>query len=483
MDHGDPFVIKYLDAFYLYHSGETTGRRGISVYRSHDLVDWEFQGYALEPAESGWAWSDLWAPEVVYERGVFYMYVSATRRHDERGPHGRWQLGDGDELGRRLGLARATDPMGPFVLDPEPLVDEWSIDGHPFRDDDGTMWLFYNVHTESLGLDGVLPGTGTVCDRLLAPDRLAGEPVAVTLPSEPWEGVPTGDWYWNEAPYVLKRRGRYYQVYSGGAFADASYAAGVADAPSVRGPWRKHAQNPVVRGGGRIAGPGHHSFVFGPDAATRYAVYHAYVDAEPGRKVLLDRLYWAGDGPHIAGPTADEQPVPPAAVHDPRVPHWRAEAWVRGSWVEVDGGRFALDPPDAWHQVEIVQADARHAVRIGGVLRASRPGAGTPRFETDGEAGFLTISSSLQDDAMHELPAGSEYSWSWGGGGRIELSLAVKGSVDVVLEGTTHRLPGDRDAFRLVTLEHEGDVGTIVVCAGDEGATVTDVCVYARGTA
>ena len=25
-DHGDPFVIKYLDAFYLYHSGATAGR-------------------------------------------------------------------------------------------------------------------------------------------------------------------------------------------------------------------------------------------------------------------------------------------------------------------------------------------------------------------------------------------------------------------------------------------------------------------------
>ena len=49
-DHGDPFAIKYLDAFYLYHSGETAGRRGISVYRSTNLVDWEFQGFALEAA-------------------------------------------------------------------------------------------------------------------------------------------------------------------------------------------------------------------------------------------------------------------------------------------------------------------------------------------------------------------------------------------------------------------------------------------------
>ena len=34
-DHGDPFVIKYLDSFYLYHSGETTGRRGIDRWPRH----------------------------------------------------------------------------------------------------------------------------------------------------------------------------------------------------------------------------------------------------------------------------------------------------------------------------------------------------------------------------------------------------------------------------------------------------------------
>ncbi|MBD0330698.1 MAG: family 43 glycosylhydrolase, partial [Thermoleophilia bacterium] len=414
-DHGDPFVIKYLDEFFLYHSGETAGRRGISVYRSRDLVAWEFAGFALEPAESGWAWSDLWAPEVVYERGVFYMYVSATRRRADDGEPTIWQQGEGDDARRRLGVARATSPLGPFVLDGRPLLDAWAIDGHPFRDDDGTMWLFYNARTVDLGLDDVLPGTGTVCDRLLAPDRLAGEPVAVTLPSERWEGVPTEDWYWNEAPYVLKRRGRYHQLFSGGAFADESYATGVADARSLRGPWRKDARNPVLRSSERIVGPGHVSFVFGPDAATRYAVYHGYVDGDPGRKVLLDRLFWDGEGPGIAGPTDGEQPVPPQPFFDSAIPHWRAEAWVRGSWLTVAGIRLELDPPGVWHQIEVVQLDGRSAVRVGGVLRASRPGdqpAGL--LATDGEVACQTLTSCLHDEAVHDLPAGSSYAWRWG---------------------------------------------------------------------
>jgi beta-xylosidase len=140
-DHGDPFIIKYLDSFYLYHTGDTAGRRGVSVHRSHDLVHWEFQGYALEATDTGWAWPDLWAPEVVYERGRFYVYLSATRGLGGEGPDSL-RARDGAETGRRLGVARGTDPLGPFVVDDEPLLDQCSIDGHPFRDDDGSMWLF-----------------------------------------------------------------------------------------------------------------------------------------------------------------------------------------------------------------------------------------------------------------------------------------------------------------------------------------------------
>ncbi|MDQ3778010.1 MAG: glycoside hydrolase family 43 protein [Actinomycetota bacterium] len=482
-DHGDPFVVKYLDAYYLYHSGETAGRRGISVHRSPNLVDWEFQGFALEPAEAGWAWSDLWAPEVVYERGTFYMYVAATRRREADDPPTIWQQGEGADVGRRLGLARSSNPLGPFRLDPAPLIDQWSIDGHPFRDDDGTMWLFYNVRTQDLGLPDVLPGTGTVCDRLVAPDRLAGSAVPVTLPSDEWEGVPTRDWYWNEAPYVLKRRGRYYQLYSGGAFSDDSYAVGFAHASSLRGPWRKDPRNPILRGRGRIRGPGHQSFVYGPDAATPYAVYHGYVTGDQGRKVHIDRLFWAGDRPLVVGPTDTEQPRPQRAVFDEAVPHWRAEVWALGSWIQVGGTRFALRPRDVWHQVEVVQADARYAVRIGGALRASQPGvsvADAPLFSTDGAIRDYTITSVLEDGGRHDLPEGSSYAWHWGGGGRAELAIAVRGAVELSFDGVAQRAEGNGDDFRLVRVALPRGGRTIEVHALGDGAAVADLAVVAR---
>jgi GH43 family beta-xylosidase len=481
-DHGDPFIIKFLDAFYLYHTGATAGRRGVSVHRSHDLVQWEFMGFALEPAESGWAWSDLWAPEVVYERGVFYMYISATRQRveDEWVP---WQRGEGAEAGRRLGLARATSPAGPFEWDNEPLLDRWSIDGHPFRDDDGTMWLFYNVRTEDEpGYDGP-PGTGTLCDRLTGPDRLEGRPRLVTFPSQRWEGNAEGDWYWNEGPYVLKRRGRYFQMYSGGYFYDETYGVGCAVAPAVGGPWVKRDDNPIFRSSERIRGPGHHSFVFGPDAATTYAVYHGYVPGDSGRKVHLDRLVWGGDAPRISGPTDGDQPAPAPPVLDAAVPHWRGEAWVRGAWVEVAGDRFGLEPTDVWHQVEAIEFGGRISVRVGGVLRSSRPvepGSRPDVFASDGEVTCVTLTSVLEDGAVHELPAGSSYVWRWGGSGPLELDVAVDGTIELVVGEDAATYEGERGRYRLVHLVHEGGADRISVRAGRDGAVVTDLSVHAR---
>ena len=96
----------------------------------------------------------------------------------------------GDDRLRRQGIARASDPLGPFVLDPAPLLDVWSIDGHPFVDVDGRRWLFYNVRDESTRYRGTVPGCGNLVDELVAPDAVSGRPTPVTLPDAAWEGRP-----------------------------------------------------------------------------------------------------------------------------------------------------------------------------------------------------------------------------------------------------------------------------------------------------
>ena len=348
------------------------------------------------------------------------------------------------------------------------------------------MWLFYNVRNEHTSYVDGAPGTGIVCDRLVAPDLLADRPRAVVSPSQRWEGNRDGGFFWNEAPYVLKRRGTYFLMYSGGSFYDDTYAIGVARAAAPEGPWEKLAANPVVRGTDVVRGPGHHSFIAAPDVATRYAVYHAYVEGEPGRKVCIDRMHWLGDRPTVWGPTHEAQPRPPQPLYDEEVPHWVAETWARGSWVEVRGRRFQLDPLDVWHQVEVAQVNDRYAVRVGGVLRASRPASGGhrgPEFAAEGATGPTTISTCGTDAALRALPGRSTYTWRWGGSTPLELTFAARGDVAIFVgdEPTVSR--GAKDEFRLVDHAFPRGAETITIEAGDDGATVGDVVAYARGAA
>jgi hypothetical protein len=92
----------------------------------------------------------------------------------------------------------------------------------------------------------------------------------------------------------------------------------------------------------------------------------------------------------------------------------------------------------------------------------------------------VNVSSNLRDDELHDLPARSSYVWEWGGEGRIEVSLAVKGSIELAFDDVVHELDGDRGDFRLVHLFHGGGAGSIVARTRGEAATVADLVVYAR---
>ncbi len=475
-DHGDPFVLRHLGAYFLYHTTDD-GDAGISVHRSVDLVRWRPLGFALEPATGDhWAQTDLWAPEVMAWQGWFYMYVSATRR----GPDGQ-----GIEGERRQGLARSESPAGPFALAALPLVrDAWSIDGHPFQDEDGSLWLFYNTRSAATGFDG-RRGSGTVADRLLEPDRLEGRPTPVAFPSARWEGSAAGDEFWNEASWVLKRRGRYYHLYSGGFYRDASYGIGITVADRPRGPWRKDPLNPVFRSGERIRGPGHHSVILAPDGVTSYAVYHAYDGDEPGRKIHLDPLHWAGDRPIIgtdpvAGrPTERPQTLPPPPVFDPAVPWWHADLWARGA-VVVDGHEVPLPPSPGPLRVRVNHGRDGLRVWVDGRLRHQAPGALSPRFRADGGLELASLQSHLSDEAIRWLAPGERQAWPWGGDGPLEVVLAVLGSCRLAARGVETTATSPEDRFALVRLHAPHGAAEIVATGEGAGARIADLFAAAR---
>jgi hypothetical protein len=438
----------------------------------------------------------------MYADGWFYMYVTGTR-HSPGGtpthPGAGVGVNYGDDALRRQGVARSRDPLGPFELDPAPLLDVWSIDGHPFVDVDGRRWLFYNVRDESTRYRGRVPGCGNLVDELVAPDTLRGSAVPVALPDAAWEGNRSGGWYWNEGPTVLRRRGRYVQMYSGGYYGDDSYGVGFAAADSPRGPWAKAPHNPVFVSGSRITGPGHHCVTVGPDGVTPWAVYHGYVDGLPGRKVHVDRLHWSTEGPRLGRgeapgqPTEGPQAVPDGPAHDPAVPYWHAELWARARSLRLGDVVVEL-PPGRVVLVDVTQREQRVRVLVDGVAVVPAAPAGdaadvagdllTGRA-VDGEVLSLALTTWREDEDLRVLAAGEVLSVGWGGSLPLECSVAVDGAALVRLTDgdevvAEHLVAGDGDLAELVRLRTDRPVTTVSVVAGPAGALVGDLVLAAR---
>ncbi|SDN89517.1 glycoside hydrolase family 43 protein [Alkalicoccus daliensis] len=316
VDHGDPAVIRYKGVYYLYH----TGPDHVPVYTSINLTDWKLEGKALLASSETdhWAQLDLWAPEVFYENGTFYMYVTGAKRGEN---------GTADDEERHIGVAKSKDPLGPFILAEEPLTPEWSIDAHPFTDDDGQMYMFYNVRNEhTRGPDGVI-GTGNVVDKMRDPETLAGEPALVVKPEYSFEGNKEGSFFWNEGPFVLKRNNLYYQMYSAGFFGDDTYGVYYATSGTphhidgYNKQWEKfESGRPILQTNAACLGPGHHVVTKAPNGWDDYAVYHGYEPEEQvrERRVRIGKLWWEGSELRLEEPRKDILWSPPAPDVDLR---------------------------------------------------------------------------------------------------------------------------------------------------------------------
>ena len=290
------------DGVYYAYGTARSAERTVPALRSPDLVHWSPLGDVLEPIAGDVAY---WAPEVAPAGGRFHMYYSAGGEEGE---------------GQRLRLAVADAPSGPFrdegiVLDPD---EPFTIDAHPFRDDDGQWYLFYCCDF----LDGERVGTGVVVDRLEDMRALAADRRVVVRPyadwnlyeaNRHWYGRTWDAWYTIEGPFVRKHAGRYFCLFSGGAWRKANYGVSYAVADHPLGPWQvAPGDGPVVlrTAPGRVVGPGHASVVASPDGRSDWLVYHGWDERATARLMRIDPLAWDGGAPSCDGPTTTPRTAP-----------------------------------------------------------------------------------------------------------------------------------------------------------------------------
>jgi beta-xylosidase len=284
-DFPDPFVLRVGATYYAY--GTNGGGAEVRTLTSTDLVRWRPGPDAL-PEVGSWAYpGKTWAPEVLaLDGGRYVLYYTAN--------------GGGQCVGRAV----ADSPGGPFVDRwREPLVcqrDEGgSIDASPFRDGDGSLYLYWKSDGNAIGHTTYLYGAR------LSPKgtELVGEPVRLAHNDAGWEGGVV------EAPTMWLEDGRHYLFYSGEAYDGDLYAVGYATCDGPLGPCSDAAENPILKTACRAHGPGHQALVRDGEGDT-WLVYHAWDPGFERRQLWLDRVRWDDGRPVVEGPTCAEQPAP-----------------------------------------------------------------------------------------------------------------------------------------------------------------------------
>lgn len=307
-DFPDAFVLPYGNRFVAY---STNNGPNVPVATSTDLVHWSFIGDAAQPGKKrdalpklgSWAKEGYtWAPEVLHlgERYLLY-YTASDRKRDAQ----------------CIGVAVATDPIGPFVdPNPEPVVCQTalggSIDANALRDADGKLYLYYKNDGNRVRARTSLWG------QQLSPDGMSvvGQPVELVKDDQRWEERVV------EAPTMVRSPGGYQLFFSGGFFGWnpdegglSPYGMGYADCTGPLGPCTPARENPILhsfydREAGCLSGPGHQSiFTFG---TRTFVSFHAWAATSGCRKAADKRylyiapLFWKDGKPQI-GPSVRER--------------------------------------------------------------------------------------------------------------------------------------------------------------------------------
>jgi arabinan endo-1,5-alpha-L-arabinosidase len=295
----DPFLSRVGDEYIAYGSCDPHHPRpGFEAIRSSDLREWTSVGNVFDGVDPSLG-SAYWAPEVAFADGEYWMYYS---------------LGEGI-AGHHIRVARGASPLGPFTdcginLTPG---ESFAIDAHPFRDHDGSWYLFFARDV----LQSDRPGTHLAVTRLTSMTSTDGVTTAVLAPDADWQIYERArtmygrvlDWYTLEGPSVIRVAGSYHLFFSGGSWEGDGYGVSVATAAHPLGPWL-HSPSPAadvlssrITG---LVGPGHNSILPGDDDPD-FIAYHAWNSERTRRQMYIDRLTWADGVPTLLpGPVDSE---------------------------------------------------------------------------------------------------------------------------------------------------------------------------------
>jgi len=257
-DFPDPAILRVGRTWYAYST--TVAALNLPVLTSPDLTRWKARSKSRRhsndamPTTGAWTekkrigrrtYSDTWAPSVARIGKRFVLAYSA--------PLAGQVLGPGLIKKYCISLAYSKRPAGPFVdRSAAPLIcppDRGAIDPYLFIDPGGTPWLYWKTEQNPwAGIKSQIYGQPLNANASgLAPGTTATN---LLQTQDPWEGILI------ENPAMINYAGRYYLFYSGGSYANPSYATGYAICESQVGPCLRAPNSPLLTSGLGVDGPG-----------------------------------------------------------------------------------------------------------------------------------------------------------------------------------------------------------------------------------
>jgi len=207
-----------------------------------DCVD---NGEALHMKDVPWVSKQMWAPDVAYKNGKYYLYFPAR---------------DKDGI-FHIGVAVGDDPAGPFKPEDSYIPGSFSIDPASFVDDDGRAYLYYGglwggqLEKWKTGTFDPNGGENAVDEPEVGPmfcelaenmKEFKGQPKHLTILDENGKELRAGDEErrYFEGPWMHKYNGTYYLSYSTGTTHFLVYAT--SDKPDGPFTYRGKIMEPVL---------------------------------------------------------------------------------------------------------------------------------------------------------------------------------------------------------------------------------------------
>jgi GH43 family beta-xylosidase len=258
----DPWVTQKAGYYYYMH---TTGRN-LTLWKTAKMSELgsSVSRVIWTPPATGPNSHDIWAPEIHFLDGKWYVYYTA---------------GPGACCGnQRLWVLENTSPdpttgtwtdRGQIAI---PGQDQWAIDA-TILEQNGRRYLVWSGQEVGSDQQNLYIG------RLSNPWTLTGPRVRLSQPQLVWElyGSPKV----NEGPEILQHAGKTFLTYSASHCGTDEYALGMLTASSTADPmdataWAK-SPNPVLakNPAGNAFGPGHNGFFTSKDGQQSWIIYHA----------------------------------------------------------------------------------------------------------------------------------------------------------------------------------------------------------------